>query len=174
MSKAIKQMQLDVLKHTFNDVRDLVLVNLTGLDAISENKVRLNLRKKGIRLQMVKNSLARKVFGELGFKIGDQWGGPTTVAWGANSLKELAKELEKLTKDHPKFVKVKTAVADRMEVGFDKALTMPTRLEAVGEVVGMILGPGAMLASQLSGPGGQIASQIKTISEKKEEPAPAA
>ncbi len=174
MSKAIKQMQLDVLKHTFNDVRDLVMVNLSGLDAITENKVRLNLRKKGIRLQMVKNSLARKVFGELGFKISDNWGGPTTVAWGGNSLKELAKEVEKLGKDHPKFVKVKTAVADRTEVPFEQALKMPTRLEAIGDLVGMILGPGAAIASALVGPAGQVASQIQTISEKKEDAAPAA
>jgi hypothetical protein len=39
---------------------------------------------------------------------------------------------------------------------------MPTRLEAIGEVVAMILGPGAAIAGILQGPGGQIASQIET------------
>jgi hypothetical protein len=48
---------------------------------------------------------------------------------------------------------------------------MPTRLEAIGEVVGMILGPGSAIAGCLQGPGGQIASQIET---KSKEEAPAA
>ena len=58
MSKVIKQMQMDALKKDFTGVRDMVLLNIVGLDAIAENQVRLGLRKKGIRLQLVKNSLA--------------------------------------------------------------------------------------------------------------------
>ena len=51
---------------------------------------------------------------------------------------------------------------------------MPTRLEAIGEVIGMILGPAQTIAAQLIGPASELASQLKTISEKKEEAAPAA
>lgn len=169
MSKIIKNMQIEHLRGTFKDVRDYVLLNIVGLDAITENKVRLGLRKKGIRLQMVKNSLARKVFTEFGFKVESGWSGATTLAWGAASVKELAKEIQAISNQHQKFIKVKTALADGQEVPFETALKMPTRLEAIGAVVGAILGPGGAVASQLSAPGGAIASQIKTISEKKED-----
>jgi hypothetical protein len=54
-----------------------------------------------------------------------------------------------------------------------QALTMPTRLEAIGEIVAMMMGPASWIAGALTGPGGQVASQIATIAEKKEEPAPA-
>ena len=54
-----------------------------------------------------------------------------------------------------------------------KALVMPTRLEAIGEIIGMILGPASAIAGCLTGPGAQVASQIATIADKKEE-APAA
>ena len=37
-----------------------------------------------------------------------------------------------------------------------------------------ILGPAAQIAGQIIGPASQVAGQIKTISERKEEPAPAA
>lgn len=174
MSKAIKQMQMDTLKSTFKGVRDLVMLNIVGLNAIDDNKIRLGLRKKGIRLHQVKNSLCKRVFGELGLKVDNVWEGGTTVAWGANSLKELSKELEPIVKKHDKTIKVKTAVAEGLPVPFAQALTMPTRLEAIGEVIGALLGPAQTIAAQLIGPGAQVASQLKTISEKKEEAAPAA
>jgi large subunit ribosomal protein L10 len=174
MSKAIKQMQMDALKSNFEGVRDLVMLNIVGLNAIDENKIRLGLRKKGIRLHMVKNSLCQRVFGELGLKVDGVWGGSTTVAWGAGSIKELSNELQAFIKKHEKQIKVKSAFADGQPVPFASALTMPTRLEAIGAVVGALLGPAQTIAAQLIGPASQLASQIKTISEKKEEAAPAA
>lgn len=173
MSKAIKQMQMNSLKETFKGVRDLLFLNIVGLDAINDNKIRLGLRKKGIRLHQVKNSLCRRVFGELGLNAGGLQEGSTTVAWGGNSLKELSKEVEAIVKKHDKKIKVKAALADGQAIGFDKALTMPTRHEAIGDVIAMILGPAQTIAAQLVSPAAQLASQVQTISEKKEE-APAA
>src|ERR687894_786382 len=63
-------------------------------------------------------------------------------------------------------LKVKTAVADGQPVPMATALTMPTRLEAIGEIVAMILGPAASIAAALGGPGGQVASQIASIADR--------
>jgi large subunit ribosomal protein L10 len=174
MSKAIKQMEMDALKKTFGGVKNFVFLSQTKLGAIADNQLRLGLRKKNIRLQMVKNSLARKVFVELGLDLKDVWSGNTVVAWGGGeSVKDLSRELEAAFKDQtkkdPKFgekVTVKSAVAEGEQVTFAAALKMPTRLETIGELVAMILGPGAALASQLIGPGGQIASQIESKSKE--------
>ena len=174
MSKAIKQMQMDDLKGTFGNVRDMVLLNVVGLGAIPENQLRLGLRKKGIRLQTVKNSLARKVFTDLGVSVSNGWQGATTVVWGGNSIADLSKELELLIKKHDKFIKVKTAVADGQEVSFDIALKMPTREQAIGQVIALALSAGSRLIGAILSPGGQLASQIKTLSEKKEDAAPEA
>jgi large subunit ribosomal protein L10 len=173
MSKIIKQMQLDSLKTTFDGVRDLVFLKVVGLGAVADNQVRLALRKKGIRMQVVKNSLARRIFGDMGIKV-NAWEGATTLAWGANSIAELSKEIDDVAKKHEKFVKVKTAVADGQEVPFATALKMPTRLEALATVAGMILAPASNLAAQILGPASTVAGQVKQISEKKEEAAPAA
>ena len=174
MSKVIKQMEQDALKTAFTGVRDLVMLRVVGLNAIADNQVRLGLRKKGIHLQMVKNSLARRVFGELGLSMEAAWEGSTTVAWGGTSIAGLSKEIETLTKKYDKLVSVKTAIADGQEIPFALALKMPTREEAIGRVVSLALAPASRLVGQLLGPGAALASQIKTISEKKEEPAPAA
>src|SRR3954453_12143954 len=118
MSKAIKQMQMESLRRTFDGVRDMVFLDMTGLGAIPENKARLELRKKGIRLHQVKNSLARRTFAEAGMNLEKPWQGPTVVAWGAGSIKELSKEIRDFQKKYEKIIKVKTAVADGQEVPF--------------------------------------------------------
>ena len=169
MSKIIKRMEMDALKHEFGGVKNMVFLSQTRLGAIAENQMRLALRKRGVRLHQVKNSLARKVFSELGLDQKNLAGGNTVVAWGRESVKDLSKDLDAtfkdLSKKDPKFgekVTVKGALADGTPVTFAEALKMPTRLEAIGEVIAAAIGPASVLASLLTGPGGAIASQIET------------
>src|SRR6516165_12345909 len=102
MSKQIKQMEMDALGQAFQGVRDLVALTISGLDGRMDNQVRLGLRKKNIRLQRIKNSLARRVFDELGIKLTKIWEGTTTLAWGSSSLAELSRELDTLFKKNDK------------------------------------------------------------------------
>jgi len=174
MSKVIKQMQMDSLKATFTGVRDMVFLSIVGLDAIAENQIRLGLRKKDIRLHQVKNSLARRVFSDLGFSIKSVWEGTTTIAFGAGSVAELSKEIEAIAKKNEKMIRVKAALADGQEVAFDIALKMPTKTEAIGRVVMLALSPARRVAGQIVGPASQVCGQIKGIKDLKKDEAPAA
>lgn len=187
MSKVIKQMQMDALRSTFGGIRDAVVLSVQGLNCQLDGTLRAVLRKKNIRLQVVKNSLTRRVLDEIGIPIpGDSpvWAGPTTLAWGANSIAELSRAIDdelKKSKNAAAYkdkVKVKTAIADGQLITFDAALKFPTREEAIAQILGSILGPGSAIAGCLTGPISQVASQIQTISEKTEgaaaEAAPAA
>jgi large subunit ribosomal protein L10 len=180
MSKQVKKMQMDVLAKTFKDVKDMVFLSASGIDAITDNKIRLGLRKKNITMMVVKNSLMRRVFTDLKVQPGDDvWNGPTLIAWGAESVKDLSREVENAVLKDPALkekVRVKSALADGLAVPFARALTMPTRKEAIADILGMILGPAASIAGCLTASASQVASQIQSIAEKKPEaePAPAA
>jgi ribosomal protein L10 len=178
MSKQVKQMQMDVLAKTFDGVQNMVLLTATKVDAQADNKIRLGLRKKNISLMMVKNSLLRRVFGGKLDPGEAAYAGPTLIAWGCESIKELSREIEAVVFRDDKLkdkVKVKTAVAEGQPMPFARALTMPTRKEAIGEIVATILGPASSIAAALTGPAAQVASQLQTIADKKpEEGAPAA
>ena len=50
-AKDIKRMHMDSLKEAFKGVRDFVVMSVSGLTCMDDNKNRLALRKKGIRLQ---------------------------------------------------------------------------------------------------------------------------
>lgn len=183
MSKIIKQMEMDALKGTFNGVRDLVVLSVSGLDSQSDNRLRLTLRKKNIRMQVIKNSLTRRVFDELGLHVSADspyWLGPTTLAWGGSSISELSRELETqvadLVKKNAKLkdkVKFKGSVFDGQVITFEQGKSMPTKAEAIGRVLQLVLSPASRLLGQIRGPASTVAGQIKTLSEKKDEGAPA-
>jgi large subunit ribosomal protein L10 len=174
MSKKIKQMQMDVLKNTFQGVRDLVMMSVVGMAGTPNNQLRLTLRKKNIRLQVVKNSLAKRVFDEMGIPLTGIWEGTTTLAWGGTSIADLCKELETtLKKDDKDKIKFKGAVADGEQITYEQAKKRPTRDQAIGRVVMLAMAPARRLASQILGPASQVAGQIKSLKDKPEA-APAA
>ena len=87
MSKLVKNMEFTALEKTFSAVRDLVLITPAKIDATLDFNFRKQLREKKVKVQMVKNSLVRRVFDASGIKLEDKtWTGTTLVAWGADSL----------------------------------------------------------------------------------------
>jgi large subunit ribosomal protein L10 len=173
MSKQIKQMEMDSLKNTFQEVRDLVVLSINKLNCHTDNQMRAALRKKNIRMQVVKNSLARRVFDDLGMKTEGFWTGTTLLAWGGSSLADLSKEVETLAKKNDKVLKVKSAVSEGQEITFQQALKMPTRAEALGRVIALALSPASRLIGQLLAPAANLAGQIKTLADRVPEAPPA-
>lgn len=180
MSKAVKSLEIDTLRKEFSGVKDLVVLGIDKLTCEGNGALRTSLRKKKISVRMLKNSFARKVFGELGIQAASEkayFSGMTMVAYGGSSVSELCRELdgELLTSKNKTLykdtVKVKGAIVDGQPMAFDLALKMPTREEAIANVVGLVLAPAARLAQLITSPGATVAGQIKQIGEKAEAPA---
>jgi len=111
-----------------------------------------------VSVKLVKNTFAKKVLGENGVAVENVWSGPTLLCWGGDSVKGLANSVDGAMKDSkkdpkaPDKFKVKTAIADGQIISLELAKKIPTRAEAIGSVVGAILGPGASLARGHQGP----------------------
>ncbi|MCS6865193.1 MAG: 50S ribosomal protein L10 [Gemmataceae bacterium] len=171
MSKKIKAMELNDLRNTFKGVRDFVLLEPLKLDSAADYELRKGLRARKIRVKMVKNTLVKKVFDENGVKV-DPGSGPTLLCWGGDSPKALGQAVLDLLKQlrpdpkQPEKIKPKTGVADGEPMTLENLSKVPTRQEAIGEVVAALLGPGAALAGCLVGPGAAIAGILKAIEEK--------
>ena len=171
MSKKIKALEIEALRTAVKGVRDYVIVEPLKVDAATDFTFRKNLRAKKIRAMIVKNTYAHKVFDEMGIPVGP-WAGPSLLCWGGASVKELSTTVDdqvKAAKKDPKSpdrYKVRTAVADGQVVPFDLAKTMPTREEAIGEIVAALTGAGASLVAALIGPATQLAGIMKSIEEK--------
>jgi large subunit ribosomal protein L10 len=175
MSKFVKQLELDQLRRDFEGAEDVLVVNVIGMEAFESNKFRLELRKKGISLRVVKNNLAKRILGEKGLGgAGASLSGPSAVVWGGAGVVELAKEITDWAKKLKKLeIKGGCVAGESLDAkGVEDLSKMPSRVELLGRIVQLALSPASNLVSQFQSPGGMIASQLKTLAEKESaEPA---
>jgi ribosomal protein L10 len=169
MSKPVKKLIRDELIKRFDGVTQLAVVGFTGVDANTTNTIRARLAGKDIRVSVVKNALAKQAFRELGIDIvGQLLDGPCAVAYGADSVVTVVRELLDISKETPNLV-VKAAFMEGDLFTQDKIAALskyPTRPEAIGQALSCVLSAGANLAACIMGPAGQIAGILKSIEDK--------
>src|SRR4051812_12570876 len=184
MSKYVKEMMMDQLKSELDGSTSVLILDFKGLDAVSENKLRLDLRKKKIHMRAVKNTLAKRVFTEAGLGGLDQFlTGPSVAVWGGDGVAELAKEIsdqvKKLKKPEIKGGAVDGVVISATQVA--DITKLPSREALIGRVVALAIAPAQRVVSLANAPASGLLGQLKTLAEPKDgegeagtEPAPAA
>lgn len=172
MSKPVKNLITEQYKKVFADLSGAVLIDIRGIKSNETNKLRATLNKRGIRITVVKNSLARRAFtGTPMENIGPLLEGPSAVVYGGDSVVTVARELIEQVKELPT-VTFKGAVMDGTLFPADQVEALskfPTREEAQAQVVQLLLSPAKNLAGAVVGPGRKLASIIKAIEEKLEK-----
>ena len=168
MSKLVKKMVQDDLRSSLAGVTDLLVVSVNGLDGIQSNTMRLALRQKNIRVQVVKNSLAKRVFDDLGLTPAAQFlDGPSAIAWGGPSIVELTKEITEWA-GKLKLLKVKGGATSGVSLTPEQVTALsrlPAREELLARVVMLALSPASRVAGLVNSPAGRIVNQIKTKAE---------
>lgn len=171
MSKPVKEMIIREIASELGGRKDLIVLDVSKMDAVAQNVLREELRVKGVTLLGVKNSLARLALRESGIdSIDGVLEGPTTLVWGGEDIVGLSREMTEWAKKIDK-IAIKGGVVDGQGVdalGVDEISRGPSRLELIGQISGLLLSPGAKLAGALLGPGGTISGQLKAMSESEE------
>lgn len=171
MSKYVKNLITQDLSKRFEGLEGVGVINPRGVDATKNNLLRRRLREKGLRMTVVKNSLARRaVEGTKLTGFDKLLEGASAVVYGKDaSISALARLLLDEKKADDK-IELRGIFFDGEtypgEEGVKTVSTMPTREEAIANIVGAILGPGRKLAAALKGPGGTLGAVLKTIEDK--------
>ena len=171
MSKKIKNLIERELEHKFKDIEGCAVVSSRGLDGNKNNKLRQTLHGKGMKMLVVKNSLARRAASGSKIKgFESLLSGPSAVVFGSNvEVSAIARLLVDAKKDNDK-LELRGVFFDGQaysgEKGVEEISKLPTREEALGLLVGAMLAPGGKLAAALKGPGGKIGGILKAIEEK--------
>ena len=183
MSKKVKSLLEKDTARRLEGIDGVAVINPRGINAIKNNLIRRRLREKGLRMTVVKNTLARRA--TAGSKIAGfdkLLDGPSALIYGKASISTIARALldEKKADEtielRGMFFDGEVYIGD---AGVKQVSKLPTREEAIGIVIAAALSPGRKLAGIFKGQAGKIASIIKTIEEKAKEkeasaPAPAA
>lgn len=172
MSKPVKDMIVAEYTKRFEDVDSAVLIEIRGLDANDNNRLRGELAKNSIRITILKNSLARQAFSGGPLEgLSDSLSGPTAIVTGAESVVEVARELVRCAKEFEQ-LDLKAALLDgeffEGESGIKKLSNFPTREEAQANVVAIALSPFKNVVGAASSPGSTLMSVVKQIQEKLE------
>ena len=174
MSKYVKNLVADHVRECLDGVDDALLVNVIGMDANANNRLRGALEEKNINLMVVKNSLAvRATAGTPLAPMFDGLTGTAAVCWGGEDIVSLAKEVAALAREDeyaPFAPRGGLMDGDRLDAQQVIEISKwPNREEQLSILVGQILSPGANLVSQLTSPASALASQVAQKAEGAEE-----
>jgi large subunit ribosomal protein L10 len=172
MSKYVKELMMDQLRSDLDGNRSLLILDLKDLDAVAEHGLRRDLRKKSIHLRVLKNSLARRVFADLGMDgLSRFLEGPSAMAWGGEGITELAKEISSQVKTLKKPA-IKGGVVEGVVVGpeqVDDITKLPSREVLIGQVIALLLGPAREALSLVSSGGSTLVGQLEALAKRQQE-----
>ncbi|MAY74414.1 MAG: 50S ribosomal protein L10 [Phycisphaerae bacterium] len=173
MSKAVKEMMMRDYLAKMGEDPNAVVITLKGVDGIKNNEMRLRFAEKDIHFTMIRNSLFLKTYeGKDVAALEPVLTGSNVLAYGAESVVEVAREIVDIVKELPD-IELKGAVLDGIlfegEAGVKALSKYPTRDEAIAQDVTLILSPGRKLLGAVKGPGGRLLGIVKAIEDKLEK-----
>ncbi len=156
---AKKQVVADLVE-SFKGAATFVFASSRGLTVAQDTELRNELRKNGVKFQVVKNTTLRLVFKELGIEgLDEMFKGPTTVAYSEDVIAP-AKVLSKFAEEYePLEIKggiVEGRFADKAEI--DALAKVPDKETLYSQVVYGLLFPFTKLAML-----------VKAVAEKAQE-----
>ncbi len=173
MSKPVKELMIADYRRRFDDVENALLIDIRGIDANQNNVFRIDLARKDIRVTVIKNTRAKKAFvGTRLEALASALVGPSAVAYGAESVVNVAREVVEWARKIEN-LQLKAAVLDgelfEGKAGVERLSRYPTREEAQGQMVQLLLTPGGEIVSLVAAPGGEVLSIVEAMIEKLEK-----
>ena len=157
---AAKQKRVEDLSSELKGATTYVFVATRGLTVAQDTEMRAELRKAGVKFEVIKNTVLRRVFAELGYEgLDEVFKGPTAVGYSDDIIAP-AKILAKYAKDIEP-MEIKGGIIDGKVASIDEVMALsqvpdPTTLQT-------------QVAYSLLFPFTKLAMLVKAVAEKKQE-----
>ena len=157
---AAKQQRVETLVSELKGATTYVFVATRGLTVAQDTEMRSELRKAGVKFEVIKNTVLRRVFAELGFEgLDEVFEGPTAVGYSDDIIAP-AKVLAKFSEDF-----------EPMEI---KGGIIDGKVATIAEIVALSKVPDpttlqTQVAYSLLFPFTKLAMLVKAVAEKKQE-----
>jgi large subunit ribosomal protein L10 len=178
MTKEEKGVVIEELKEKLSNTTYFYITDASGMSVADTNKFRKLCFEKGIEYKVFKNSLIRKAlqsmdvdytaFVDKDKKVLKGFSGVLFEKEVGNAPAKLLQEFRKQGNEKPV---LKGASIDSSFYFGDESLESLTKikskLEMIGELVGLLQSPASRLLSALQSGGSKLAGVLKTLSEKE-------
>jgi len=170
MSKRIKELLVTDLQQRIGDTSEILVVDSSRLDAISDNRFRLGLRENDIRILTVKNSMVLRALHSAEVTALDPiLKGPSSLVFGGEDIVSLSKVIAGWAREFgDDLLQIKGGMLEGTTLSstdVDELSKSPSREELIGQIAGLLLSPGASIAGALLGPGGLVAGSIEAMAD---------
>ena len=165
-----KKVVVEDIKERINNAKSVVFVKFTGLTVAEDTELRREFRKNNVEYKVLKNTLIRRAFNDMGITDFDaDLNGPTSVAFGADET-AAAKVIVEAAKKYQDKVSVKSAFVDGGKVdvkGVMELASMPSKEELIAKMLGSMQAPIANFVGVLSAMPRGLVVALNAIAEKK-------
>ena len=176
MTKEEKGAIIEELYDKFASTPYFYITDASGMTVEKTNKLRRLCFERGVEYRVVKNSLIQKALEKLDTDYtpfnDTVFRGFSGVMFHAESGKVPAKLLKDFLKENKDTINLKGASIDSsLFIGHDQLdtlLTLKSKAELVGEIIGLLQSPAKNVISGLQSGGNKLAGILKTLSEREE------
>ena len=141
-----------------------------GLTVGQMTDLRAKARKEGVYLRVVKNTLARKAVAGTPFEcIAPALKGPVVLAFSNDDPGAAARIVKAFAKANDKVVTTLVSLGGQLlkAEDIDRVATLPTRAQAVSQLLGVLQAPIAKFVGTLSAPNSKLVRTLAAVLEAK-------
>ena len=153
------------------NAQSAIAAEYSGLSVDAMTRLRSNARQAGVYLRVVKNTLARRAVENTEFAcIRDSLTGPLIYAFSHDEPAAAARVLNDFAKGNEQLVVKVVALRGKLLSPGDikKLASMPTRDEAISQLMGVMKAPIEKLARTFAEPNNKLARTIAAIRDQKQ------
>ncbi len=148
-----------------------VAAEYRGLTVEQMNALRVQARKAGVYLRVVKNTLARRAIAGTEFEcISDALTGPLVLAFSVEDPGAAARVMKDFAKSNDKLVVRMLAVGGEMlpAKDLDRLASLPTRDEALAMLMGVMKAPISKFVRTLAEPHAKLVRTFAAVRDQKQ------
>jgi large subunit ribosomal protein L10 len=151
--------------------QSVVAAEYRGLSVAKLTELRAKARASKVYMRVVKNTLARRAVAGTPFEcVGEKLKGPLILAFSQDDPGAAARLIKGFAKDHDKLVPTLVSLGGSVLPGkdLDRVASLPTRAEALAQLLGVIKAPVVKFVRTLAEPHAKLVRTIAAVKDQKQ------
>jgi large subunit ribosomal protein L10 len=151
--------------------QSVVAAEYRGITVSQMTELRAKARGQGVYMRVVKNTLARKALAGTTFEsVGPKLKGPLVLAFSKDDPGAAARVVKDFAKANEKLVPTLVSIGGQVLSGKDleKVASLPTREQALSQLLGLLKAPIEKLARTLAEPQAKLVRTIAAVRDQKQ------